>query len=525
MLKKVGSVWHFRRRVPQNLRQFFDSGEIWLSVRTGNVTLARARAGIVYARVERVFEMARGIRVKIDNRSPEEIKYELEHLKQVAEWDAIEYGLDRLEREREAEKSAQELKAVEAQLKQSRIINERALATLTEPRNHAPIVKEKKEPAKPTVWKIKDAYFAHSLAFHKKSNQVVNQERTTVEIFREICGDKPVNTYDRGDVSRFLGALRRLPAVYGRSPKDKKLTFTQIIARADEAKALRLSEKTVKRHLSALSQFFVYCVDQGYLTVSARLDMFGEHAFKTKGSAKSQRDAWTPDELTKLFKSPVWTGCESKHRLSTPGAVIEKDHHYWLPLLAVYHGARLEELADLIRSDISQEGPIFAIKIQEDTREQADGTTRERRLKTANSARTIPLHPELVRLGFVDYLKETARNPTDPIFPKLLPQGKDGKRGPRFTRWFVEYRKAIGVYKSGLGTHSFRHTAITRLSNAITSEDQRRHRNLIMGHIAGDATEGDLRYDKGDTLENLYKTLCLIKYPEIDILNVTKMHR
>ena len=101
MLKKVGSIWHFRRRVPLNLLPFFDSGEIWLSVRTGNVTLARARAGIVYARVERLFEMARGIRVKIDNRSPEEIKHELEHLKQVAEWDAIGYGLDRLERERE----------------------------------------------------------------------------------------------------------------------------------------------------------------------------------------------------------------------------------------------------------------------------------------------------------------------------------------------------------------------------------------------------------------------------------------
>jgi integrase len=126
------------------------------------------------------------------------------------------------------------------------------------------------------------------------------------------------------------------------------------------------------------------------------------------------------------------------------------------------------------------------------------------------------MHPEIIRLGFLDYVTKIAPEPEDPLFPDLEPQGKDRKRGARFTRDFRYYREAVGVYREGVGMHAFRHTAITRLTNALDSFQARRHRDYMMGHSAGEG-EGDIRYDKGPGLKACAETLALLRYPEIDL--------
>jgi integrase len=323
-----------------------------------------------------------------------------------------------------------------------------------------------------------------------------------------------VDTYGRGDVTAFLDLLRQMPALYGRSPKDKDLSLQQLISRAEAEQAKRLAEKTVKRHLSALAVFFKYAVDKGYMTVAARAEMVDDRSFKTNVGARDQRDAWTSEELKKLFASPVWTGCHPTFR-SQAGPEIIRDAFFWLPLLALFHGARLEEFADLYRRDVIKDGATWAIKIVA-TAEDPETGQKARRLKTLGAARTIPLHPELIRLGFLDYVQETAPGPNDPLFPDIAPQGPDGKRGPRVTRWFVEYRKTIGLYRPGVGMHAMRHTAITRLTDSIKGFKQKRHRDFMMGHAAG-GTQGDVRYDKGDQLAQAAATLALLKFPEINL--------
>ena len=62
-----------------------------------------------------------------------------------------------------------------------------------------------------------------------------------------------------------------------------------------------------------------------------------------------------------------------------------------------------------------------------------------------------------------------------------------GRRGPRFTRWFGYYRRGIGLYREGMAGHALRHNANTRLRNAITDEQQRRHVNYMFGWGGGGA--------------------------------------
>jgi hypothetical protein len=130
----------------------------------------------------------------------------------------------------------------------------------------------------------------------KIRQQGMAQKRTTLRLFFEISGDRPARKYRRHDITTFLDTLRRLPSRYGKSPKDKDFSIQELIERADETDAQRLTDKTVKRHLSALSVFFKLAVDRGHLTLTERNDIIGEHDFSLD-DAREARDQWTGEEL------------------------------------------------------------------------------------------------------------------------------------------------------------------------------------------------------------------------------------
>ncbi len=373
-------------------------------------------------------------------------------------------------------------------------------------------------PAVPLASALVEPYFVRRERIDQTRHQVMGQERTTLRLFREVCGDRPVGEYGRSDVTAFLGTLRRLPNTYGRSPKDRRRSVAEIIADADSRDAPRLTDKTVKRHLSAVSQFFRFAVDAGHLTVAARGELVDDHRFAEGQRARSQRDAWTSEELAKLFMSPIWTGCHRLHRAQKGNEII-RDAKFWLPILALFHGARLEEFADLYRRDIGCEDGIWFVALTEaepDAATDSEPATAGRRLKNANAERNVPLHPEVIRLGFLQYVAETAPSAADPLFPDLKQQGADRRRGASVTRWFVEYRRAVDVYRKGVGMHAFRHVANTRLRDVLVSWQQERHVNYLFGHSQGGG-EGRERYDKGPGLTAAAATLALLAFPEVDL--------
>jgi integrase len=333
-------------------------------------------------------------------------------------------------------------------------------------------------------------------------HQVIGQERGTLARFIELHGDKPVNQYVRKDVVNFLDMLRKLPKAYGKSQKDKETSLEEFLRRAEKSGDGGLQDKTVKRHLSVLSQFFRFCVDKGGLSIAQRNELCEKHRFKVSELADNeQREAWMMSDLKILFASEVW---QPDH---------PRDSKFWLPLMALYLGARLEELADLSRGDVFFEkiSGLNAIRIIP----YVDSDGRSRTLKTKASKRTIPLHPELIKLGFLVYVDRVAKSPLAPIFPDLAPQGQDGRRGPRLTRWFVEYRRKLGIYREGVAMHSFRHTVRTALGNQIVTELQKRSLDYLTGHAA-QGSEGSVRYDKGPGLKLVYDTLSLLSYPELN---------
>ncbi len=119
----------------------------------------------------------------------------------------------------------------------------------------------------------------------------------------------------------------------------------------------------------------------------------------------------------------------------------------WLPLLGLYTGARINELAQLRIADISDR-----IRITDEGPGQ--------RLKNSASRREVPIHLELKKRGFLEFVDARRRAGQERLFDFAL--GRDGY-GQAASRWFNRYR-VEHCFKQDF--HSLRHTVATRLRNA-----------------------------------------------------------
>lgn len=244
----------------------------------------------------------------------------------------------------------------------------------------------------------------------------------------------PITAYERKHCATFHDMLLALPRLYAKSAVWRGLPLAEIVVRTKGEDHERLSVTTAKRHFAALGRLFAHLKRRG--EYAGENPAYG-FEFPDNRRDRDKRNMWQGEILTKLFSSPVWAGCFSEDRRSRPGEVIIKDEKYWLPLLGIYHGNRLEEFAQMVRGDVRQEEGIWFLDINDEG---------NKRVKNEQSKRRVPLHPELRRFGFLKYVETTAPNPSDRIFPQLQPGGPDQKLGYYFTKWWSQYRKDIGVY-------------------------------------------------------------------------------
>ena len=334
--------------------------------------------------------------------------------------------------------------------------------------------------------------------------QTLAQSTATYRMFLECCGDRPVAEYQRKDLAKFYDLLRGLPALYSKRRNWSGRPLSEIVESTKDADHPRLTMKTVKRHFSALGRLFSYLKRRGEYTGENPAHGF---EFPNKGRARDKRRMWEGEALRRLFASPVWTGCLSESRRSAPGPHIIKDEKYWLPILALFHGNRLEEFAQLRRGDVRCEDGIWYLDINDDDTKQ---------VKDAQSKRRVPVHPRVQQLGFLEYVETAAAKPDDQVFPQLRPGGPDGKLGYFFTKWWTRYRKDIGLYEKGLDYHAFRGSVATKLAAADVSLDIR---NELLGHEGKSVDERV--YQKGLPLAVLATAIVRIEWAEFVVEPIT----
>ncbi|WP_051758741.1 site-specific integrase [Shinella sp. DD12] len=348
------------------------------------------------------------------------------------------------------------------------------------------------EPLFSTVY---PSYIEGQLRRKEWKQQTGNQADATYRLFIQICGDKPVSRYTRADAGQFRATAERLPSDYGKASAYKTFTPDEIIRAheklPDNRKQPLLTQKTIKRHFSALSAMWSEAIATGKATEN----IFSGFKFASVKRAVDERDQWTDTELRVLFGSPVWSGCLSAGRRSQAGAQIIRDDKFWIPLITLFSGMRLEEICQLRTDDIRKENDIAFFDIHDRP---------PRQLKNKNAIRRVPIHSDLIRMGFLTYIKTLGKG-SQPVFPALKPGGADDKLGHGFTKWFTHYRKAIGVYRKNLDFHSLRHTATTLMHQANVP-------TLVIDHLTGHSPPGETaRYTKSSSLQQLATAIEAIK--------------
>ncbi|MEZ9071515.1 site-specific integrase [Vibrio splendidus] len=164
--------------------------------------------------------------------------------------------------------------------------------------------------------------------------------------------------------------------------------------------------------------------------------------FKNETKANAAKNAYSKQQLNQIFRNEIFAKKKFKH-----------SYQYWLPVLAALTGARINELCQLYKKDIKKIGGIWCISINNETP--------DKRLKTPNAARLIPVHSQLIDIGFIDHIQSIT---SQRIFPELNLE-RDGY-ATAASKWYGRFKTSLGLNK-GHDFHSFRHTFANELKNAL----------------------------------------------------------
>ncbi len=218
----------------------------------------------------------------------------------------------------------------------------------------------------------------------------------------------------------------------------------------------RITPPTVQKNLSGLRSVLSWAKREGYLTTNPAE---GITVSATKADREERRQPYGPEDLRIVF------GREACARRR------QSEAKTWLPWLALYTGARLEELGQLHVADVREEDGVWFLAI-----EPGDG----KRVKTGSSRRRIPLHPELIRLGFLDFVTRQRTAGHARLFPELRAT-RLGFLTAVFSTWWGRHTHELGITDPRKTFHSFRQ-GWKDAARAVMPEE---HHDAITGHSNG----------------------------------------
>jgi integrase len=215
-----------------------------------------------------------------------------------------------------------------------------------------------------------------------------------------------------------------------------------------------------------------------------------------------KKDRWSPfstKQLKTIFNAPLYTGCKDDEAgYDVPGPNRPRRGRFWVPLLALFTGMRLNVCCQLDVADVAKLDGVWVIYIREDSESGAD----DKRVKSDAGQRFVPVHPELVRIGFHKYVQERKKAGDAKLFPEL-PRGKNGYYSDPFGKWFGRFLKKAGAKAPRTSFHSFRHSYRDALREAGISPERVR----ALGGWAGGSGGAEEIYGGGFKASTLAKEI------------------
>jgi len=315
-----------------------------------------------------------------------------------------------------------------------------------------------------------------------------DQARQTFDLLdrflKQECKVEGLAQLRQQHASAFVDFLRNeIYKFYGKSPRDKTRTIAELrkIA-ADKPPATRgIVGGTLNRHIGNIEQLLGHARARG-ITVDRDIDLSGLRGRKPKNTrARDERPKMPTNVMKQVFAAPPYVGCADWDRpydLQEGGPVFHRAL-YFVPMMLNYMGGRREEFCGLAIDDIVLDAPIPYVHIR---------PNEFRRIKNPQSIRKIPLHRELNRLLFPEYVGAIAALGYKRVFPDLYSPTTNSPMGDRFYDEFMPVLqwacKQLEV-KLKYVLHSIRHGFNSQLKDADVSDE---NRGDLLGHIGNSET-------------------------------------
>jgi len=330
--------------------------------------------------------------------------------------------------------------------------------------------------------------------------------------FIDTIGDKPVRDYTREDFETYRDILDRTPKHAFTRYKTHDLKFAaEANAKLPRPMPILDQGSVDDNYLSPIKNFFTYLLLNQQIPSSPGVGVLSARAIENRRTERADeaRSPFSADQINAYFK----------YMARNRSAATED---YWLPILALYTGARLNELCQIEPRRVIMHNDRWHIDLltrydKDEIDEAVKGLERNERdlarmqLKTASARRQIPIHDDLMKVGFIDFV-DSRRGAGDArrLFPKIKPDQ------------FGYYSSAVGkrlnldlgrakVKTKDTTFYSFRHNFAAALINAVVPD---RTKDRIMGHLIGGAPGhyGNPELEEAETI-----VIERVKFPGVDI--------
>ena len=318
--------------------------------------------------------------------------------------------------------------------------------------------------------------------------------------------DRLLTSIDRAACRELLEVLRWLP-----SNPAKRFPSLNAVQAAKMAKKQglisTLSPGSINGYMAKLRALMTFAVNEGWIDRNPAVGLSVSDPVRER----DKRLPFSSTQLRLIFSSPIYRGCvDDEWNYATPGPNRPRRARFWIPLIALYSGMRLNEICQLDVADVQTIDGVVCFHVRPDL--LAGG---HKRLKTKTSERIVPVHPDLLRVGIVAYVESRRRQQSQKLFPELRPSAT-GYFSDAFSKWFRRFLAATGAESPRTCFHSFRHCFRDALRQAKVEHEI----GLALGGWAVGGTKGSVTasaYGNGHSISDLMDAVALISFKSVDV--------
>lgn len=313
------------------------------------------------------------------------------------------------------------------------------------------------------------------------SSKTLVEYESVFQVILKVVEDKDIKDFSRSDLIAFRDTILRLPPNFMKKAEYKNKTIKQIV---EMSYTECISDKTANGYIINLAAVFKWSLQQGYLEANYAE---GLSIPENKSRADQEREAYSREDIKRLCATEGFTG----------KTCLQEPEKYWIPLIALYGGLRLNEICQLHVNDVIELDGVPCFDVN---------TKNDKQLKNSSSVRMVPIHPTLISLGLLDYVQALRDRNAQRLWINLKKYREIYSK--YFGKWFSQINREHITKNRNKCFHSFRHTFINELKQCGVQD-------ALISELVGHSTSSSMtmgRYGKRYQPKVLLEALMKLDY-------------